>query len=100
MPRRAGPPPDSGWKTLRCKRVVPDVAEETARIRQLRDRSRRALHGWVDRERRLLDTLRSRPVLADPLTPLLRRAEQVEALVRRARRTIMTELAQREHALT
>ena len=60
---RCSTPTDAG------KRVVPDVAEEAARVRQLRDRARRALHGWVDRERRLLDALRSRPVLADPLTP-------------------------------
>src|SRR5690606_6319648 len=33
------------------KRVVPDVAEETKHVHQLRDRARRALHGWVDRER-------------------------------------------------
>ncbi|WP_181779495.1 exodeoxyribonuclease VII large subunit, partial [Pseudonocardia pini] len=41
---------------LRCstpteagRRLVPDLAEETSRIAGLRDRSRRALHGWVDR---------------------------------------------------
>jgi exodeoxyribonuclease VII large subunit len=83
---RCSTPTDAG------KRVVPDVAEETARVRQLRDRARRALHGWVDRERRLLDSLRSRPVLADPVTPLDRRAEQVAALVQRARRAVLRRL--------
>jgi exodeoxyribonuclease VII large subunit len=82
------------------KRVVPDVAEETQRIRQLRDRARRALHGWVDRERRLLDALRSRPVLADPFGPLERRAEQVEQLRDRARRAVTTALNAERHALT
>lgn len=82
------------------KRIVPDVAEETQRIRQLRDRARRALHGWVDRERRLLDALRSRPVLADPHGPLQRRAEQVEALRERARRAMTAVLGTEGHALT
>ncbi|MEU5851835.1 exodeoxyribonuclease VII large subunit [Saccharopolyspora shandongensis] len=82
------------------KRVVPDVAEETQRIHQLRDRARRALHGWVDRERRLLDALRSRPVLADPFGPLERRAEQVELLRDRARRAMTTALNTERHALT
>lgn len=82
------------------KRIVPDVAEETQRIRQLRDRARRALHGWVDRERRLLDALRSRPVLADPHGPLQRRAEQVEALRERARRAVTAVLGTEGHALT
>ncbi|MEV0048947.1 exodeoxyribonuclease VII large subunit [Saccharopolyspora shandongensis] len=82
------------------KRVVPDVAEETQRIHQLRDRARRALHGWVDRERRLLDALRSRPVLADPFGPLERRAEQVELLRDRSRRAMTTALNTERHALT
>ncbi|MGP4019664.1 exodeoxyribonuclease VII large subunit [Saccharopolyspora sp. 5N708] len=82
------------------KRVVPDVAEETQRIHQLRDRARRALHGWVDRERRLLDALRSRPVLADPFGPLRQRAEQVGLLRDRARRAVTTALNTERHALT
>ncbi|ALG06611.1 exodeoxyribonuclease VII large subunit [Kibdelosporangium phytohabitans] len=81
---RCSTPTDAG------KRVVPDVAEEITRIRTLRDRARRALHGWVDRERRLLDQLRSRPVLADPLKPLERHAEQVEVARQRIRREIIS----------
>ncbi|MCF7551194.1 exodeoxyribonuclease VII large subunit [Pseudonocardia sp. WMMC193] len=72
---------------LRCstpteagRRLVPDLAEETARIAGLRDRGRRALHGWVDREQRLLDSLRARPVLADPLRDMARRHEELERL--------------------
>ncbi|MDQ3403826.1 MAG: exodeoxyribonuclease VII large subunit, partial [Actinomycetota bacterium] len=90
---RCSTPTDAG------KRVVPDVAEETALVRQLRDRARRALHGWVDREHRLLTSLRSRPVLADPLTPLARRAEQVQALTDRARRALLGRLAAEDSAL-
>ena len=80
---RCSTPTDAG------KRVVPDITEETARVRQLRDRARRALHGWVDRERRLLDALRSRPVLADPFSPLEQRSAQVSALVERSRRAVV-----------
>ncbi|TWP48596.1 exodeoxyribonuclease VII large subunit [Lentzea tibetensis] len=87
---RCSTPTDAG------KRVVPDVAEETERVRQLRDRARRSLHGWVDRERRLLDQLRSRPALSDPYGPLDRRAEEVKRLREQARRAVQTRL-DREH---
>jgi exodeoxyribonuclease VII large subunit len=90
---RCSTPTDAG------KRVVPDIAQETDRIRQLRDRARRALHGWVDRERRLLDALRSRPVLADPFTPLEQRSAQVSALVERSRRAVMALVASERAAL-
>ena len=46
----------------------------------LRDRARRALAGWVDREERLLAALRHRPVLADPLRGLEARHVEVERL--------------------
>jgi exodeoxyribonuclease VII large subunit len=90
---RCSTPTDAG------KRVVPDVAEETQRVRQLRDRARRALHGWVDRERRLLDSLRTRPVLADPITPLVRRVEHVATFQERARRAVLGRLATERSAL-
>ncbi|GAA0605313.1 exodeoxyribonuclease VII large subunit [Kutzneria viridogrisea] len=91
---RCSTPTDAG------KRVVPDVAEETQRIGQLRDRARRALRGWVDRECRLLDALRSRPALADPHSPLRRRAEDVEALRERGRRAVRASLGTEEAALS
>ncbi|MFB9929600.1 exodeoxyribonuclease VII large subunit [Amycolatopsis halotolerans] len=85
---------------LRCstptdasKRIVPDVREETARVRQMRDRGRRALHGWVDRETRLLTQLRSRPSLADPLGPIERRLSDVEMHRERGRRAMLGLLA-------
>lgn len=90
---RCSTPTDAG------KRIVPDVGEESTRVRHLRDRARRALHGWVDRERRLLDSLRSRPVLADPFTPLARRSEQVAELVGRARRAVVSQLSGEKSAL-
>ncbi len=80
---------------LRCstpteagRRLVPDLAEETTRIAGLRDRARRALAGWVDREERLLASLRGRPVLADPLRILDAHAEHVERLRDAARATV------------
>ena len=90
---RCSTPTDAG------KRVVPDIAEESARVIQLRDRARRALHGWVDRERRLLDALRSRPVLANPRTPLEHRSAQVSALVDRSRRAVAGLVAAERSAL-
>ncbi|GGU61222.1 exodeoxyribonuclease VII large subunit [Lentzea flava] len=83
---RCSTPTDAG------KRVVPDVAEESERVRQMRDRGRRALHGWVDRERKLLDALRSRPVLSDPYGPLDRRAEEVNRLRDQCRRAVTQRL--------
>jgi exodeoxyribonuclease VII large subunit len=90
---RCSTPTDAG------KRVVPDVAEETARVRQMRDRARRALHGWVDRERRLLDQLRSRPVLADPLTPLVAHANQVDTVRERGISTVRRLLSEQQSRL-
>ena len=72
---------------LRCstpteagRRLVPDLAEESARIAGLRDRARRALGGWVDRGERLLAALRGRPVLAEPLRAIDARGVEVERL--------------------
>ncbi|WP_410670380.1 exodeoxyribonuclease VII large subunit [Amycolatopsis sp. cmx-4-68] len=85
---------------LRCstptdasKRIVPDHREETERVRQMRDRGRRALHGWVDTQTRLLTQLRSRPSLADPLGPVQRRQDDVDVHRERARRAMLTLLA-------
>jgi exodeoxyribonuclease VII large subunit len=81
------------------RRLVPDIAEETARIAGLRDRARRALAGWVDREDRLLSALRGRPVLAEPLRALDARAVEVERLRDAARACVGRGLDQRTHDL-
>ncbi len=77
---RCSTPTDAG------KRVVPDVAQELARVRELRDRARRVVLGRVERERAGLTGLRSRPVLADPHVLLTTREQEVTALRDRARR--------------
>ncbi len=77
---RCSTPTDAG------KRVVPDVAEELARIHGLRDRGRRVVVGAVQRERAGLATLRSRPVLADPQVLVRVRTHEVTGLRERARR--------------
>ncbi|WIV61133.1 exodeoxyribonuclease VII large subunit [Amycolatopsis nalaikhensis] len=84
---RCSTPTDAG------KRIVPDLREETERVRQMRDRGRRALHGWVDTQTRLLTQLRSRPSLADPLGPVQRRQDDVDVHRERARRAMLTLLA-------
>ncbi|MGH3770454.1 MAG: exodeoxyribonuclease VII large subunit [Pseudonocardiaceae bacterium] len=86
--------------TAAGKCVVPDVAEETAALHQLRNRCHRALHGWVDRERRLLDALRTRPVLANPMRPLAERDRMVTDLRARADRALLGGLRTAQDGLT
>jgi exodeoxyribonuclease VII large subunit len=61
------------------RRLVPDVAEENARIAGLRDRARRALGGWVDREQHGLATLRAR--LGDPVLVIDAHSDRVHRLL-------------------
>lgn len=75
---RAATPTDA------AKRVVPDVMEEKALINETRQRMAGALRGWVDNQRRGLANIRSRPVLADPLSPITARREEID----RARATM------------
>ncbi|WP_067893241.1 exodeoxyribonuclease VII large subunit [Nocardia vaccinii] len=84
---RAATPTDA------AKRIVPDAAAELAMVREWQERSAAALRGWVQRELRALDQLRSRPVLADPLRQLDQRYEEAERLRTAARRAV-------EHTLT
>ncbi len=79
---RASTPTDA------AKRVVPDVAEQLALVTQLRDRARRCLTGWLDRETAWLAAVRSRPALSDPVREIERQAERVDALRQRARMSL------------
>lgn len=79
---RAATPTDA------AKRVVPSVVEERAIVAEARSRMAGALRGWVERERRGLDNIRSRPVMADPMTPIRTRREEVD----RTRTTMRREI--------
>jgi exodeoxyribonuclease VII large subunit len=85
---RASTPTDA------ARRVVPDVGEQLAIVRELRSRARRQLAGRLDREAAWLTDIRSRPVLASPAAELDRRSEQVLALAERARRSLASRLDQ------
>lgn len=78
-----------------AKKVVPDTAAEQRLIDDLRRRSAQALRNWVSREQRDLAQIRSRPVLAEPLTALKARAEEIHR-ARSAIRRDITRLAATE----
>jgi exodeoxyribonuclease VII large subunit len=79
---RASTPTDA------AKRAVPDLADELRLIATARSRLERAVRQHVKREQQRLDALRSRPVLARPVTMIDTRIEQVAALQARAARTV------------
>jgi exodeoxyribonuclease VII large subunit len=89
---RASTPTDA------AKRVVPDVAEENARVHQARQRMIHAMSGLVGRQQEHLNALRSRPVLMDPTATFGRRQEQLGDLRHRAHRAIGSTI-ERESAL-
>ena len=79
---RAATPTDA------AKKVVPDTAAEQRLLDDLRRRGAQALRNWVSREQRALAQLRSRPVLAEPLTALTTRAEEIHRARSAVRRDI------------
>lgn len=85
---RAATPTDA------AKRVVPDVAEERALLDEARHRMAQAIGQWVARERHNLDALRSRPVLADPRTPINTHRDELATAVGSIRREIRHVLGQ------
>ena len=87
---RASTPTDAG------KRIVPDVTEERARLAQARTRIRTAVTHLVERERTLVNALRSRPVLAAPETLVTERAEDLARWRVSAGRALMTALERAE----
>lgn len=88
---RAATPTDA------AKRVVPDVMEERALIAEARARSAQALRAWVQREQQGLASLRTRPVLADPMTPITRRREEISQALTMIRRDL-GHLLRQEHS--
>lgn len=79
---RASTPTDAG------KRVVPDVGAEQRDLHIALGRLRRVIGGRVDREQQVVDSLRSRPVLARPLVLVDNRAVEVAGLRDRMRRCL------------
>ncbi|NJQ00473.1 exodeoxyribonuclease VII large subunit [Streptomyces zingiberis] len=74
--------------TAAAKLVVPDVGEELQRVRQLRERSLRAVNGLLDREERGLAAARARPCMERPHRMVEERAERITELCDRSRRTL------------
>lgn len=83
---RASTPTDA------ARRVVPDAAEEHARLNQARQRCRLAIVAIIDAQREWLRTIRSRPVLTDPTGTFDLRYEQLTALRHRSYRAITQQL--------
>jgi len=83
---RASTPTDA------AKRIVPDVIEQRAAIEQTRLRVWRALTSRIQGERRLLASLRSRPVMADPRAMISIRRQELDALTDRARQRLRGDL--------
>lgn len=74
---RASTPTDA------AKRVVPDITDELARVRQARSRMAMRVTGMVTAEIDRIGHLRSRPVLADPARIVGDRAEELTRWVAR-----------------
>lgn len=79
---RASTPTDA------AKLVVPDVGEELHQVAGARDRIRQAIQTHIAREQTALDSLRSRPAMADPRTLLADRGTEITTWRDRARRAL------------
>ncbi|WP_425954774.1 exodeoxyribonuclease VII large subunit [Xylanimonas sp. McL0601] len=85
---RASTPTDA------AKRIVPDVAEERRRLEQACRTLRHALRARLDREQHGLDGVRSRPVLARPLSMVESRERDVAHTLIHARHLLNAALLQ------
>lgn len=79
---RASTPTDA------AKRIVPDAAAEAEHVAQARARMGRAVTNRLATEQRLLDDLRSRPVLRDPSATLVIASERLADVTGRLSRAI------------
>jgi exodeoxyribonuclease VII large subunit len=79
---RASTPTDA------AKRVVPDMAEELTKIRQLRDRADRRINDLVVLEMTKIAGLLQRPVMKDPLIMVTSREDALKVVVRRSWRSM------------
>jgi len=83
---RASTPTDA------AKLIVPDVREQRAAIDATRQRLRRAVRSRVQNERRILVSLRTRPVMADPRAIITARRQELHALMERSRQRLEANL--------
>lgn len=79
---RASTPTDA------AKRIVPDVAEEQLGLAQARDRARSAIIALIDQEQRALDAVRTRPVLAHPVSLIHAEQDRLDDNTLRLRRCL------------
>lgn len=90
---RASTPTDA------AKRVVPDVAEEAARVQQARARIALRMSALVSGEIERISALRTRPVLADPGVIVDSRAEDLIRLVDRGSHLVQLRLEREQTAV-
>ena len=79
---RASTPTDA------ARRVVPDMAEQLRLVADLRSRAERAVRVRLDQAQNWLEQARHRPVLADPGVLVTARADEVQGLLDRSRRSL------------
>ena len=91
---RASTPTDA------AKRVVPDVAEELSRVQQARAGMRLRVTQRLSTERDRLESLRSRPVLANPASMIDSRADELGRYVSRSRELIDLSLERAHRGVT
>lgn len=91
---RASTPTDA------AKRIVPDHAEESERIRALSTRARRCMMHLLDSEQHRLDGLRNRPSMSDPVGVLAAWSVIVGDLRERADRAAVSLLTRHQAELT
>lgn len=91
---RASTPTDA------AKRIVPDMAEEAARLRQARTRLSAAIDQRLGREQDRLDAIRSRPALAAPITLIDTADRQIDLLLDSLRDRLDIGLGRRAAQLT
>ena len=91
---RASTPTDA------AKRVVPDVAEELARVQQARAGMRNRVTQRISNEVERLEALRSRPALANPASIIDSRADELGRSVSRSRELIDRQLERASTGIT
>ena len=91
---RASTPTDA------ARRVVPDMQEQLALINDLRSRASGAVRNRLDKASSWLDSVRARPVLADPSSLIDAPEQQVQMLRDRTRRAVAHHLDRAQDLVT